>query len=255
MSLTPEGETYLADGARLLHDLETLERAVAGSEAQPKGLLKVGATLGFGRRKLAPVLATFAERYPEIELQMHLSERPVNVLQTLVEKGFDVVIRFGDMPDAQLTTRLLARSRRLLCASPGYLLKAGAVMAPRELTRHACLFIREGDEAFGTWTLRNGAKQETVKVRGPLSTNDGESATEWALSGHGIVMRSEWEIAPLLRSGRLQAVLPDWRLPQADIHVVYARHRLLSSKIRALVGHLLDAFKAHRELTHSSSNW
>ena len=120
-SLTPEGETYLSDGARVLEDLETLERSVAGSRATPKGIVRLSATLGFGRRHIAPALSQFAWRHPEVEVQMHLSDRPVN----LVEQGFDLLVRFGDLHDARLTARSLAHNRRLLCAAPEYLARAG----------------------------------------------------------------------------------------------------------------------------------
>jgi DNA-binding transcriptional LysR family regulator len=243
ISLTPEGETYLVEGARVLAELEALEHAVAGSRAQPKGLLRVSATLGFGRRQLAPALSKFATLYPEVEVQLHLSERVAN----LVEQGFDLQVRFGELPDARLTARLLAPNRRLLLAAPAYLERAGTPATPRELQQHACLFIREGDETFGTWHLGSGARQETVKVRGPLSANDGESALGWALDGHGILMRSEWDAAALVREGRLRPVLAEWSLPGADIHAVFPTRSHLSAKTRALVDFLVEWFKPQRE--------
>ena len=245
-SLTPEGETYLSDGARVLEDLETLERSVAGSRATPKGIVRLSATLGFGRRHIAPALSQFAWRHPEVEVQMHLSDRPVN----LVEQGFDLLVRFGDLPDARLTARSLAHNRRLLCAAPDYLARAGQPATPRDLAQHACLFIRESDETFGTWHLHNGTRQETVKVRGPLSTNDGESALTWALAGHGILMRSQWDVADAIRAGQLKVVLPDWNLPSAEVFLVFQTHqahqRNLPAKTRALVDFLLEAFASYR---------
>lgn len=242
ISLTPEGETYLVDGAKVLEQLETLERTVAGSRAVPKGLMRVCATLGFGRRHVAPVLSKFARQYPDVELQLHLTDRPVN----LVEQGFDLQLRLGELPDARLTARLLARNRRVLCASPAYLRRAGEPASPRELAQHACLFIRESEETFGTWHLRAGARSESVKVRGPLASNDGECVLGWALDGHGILMRSLWEAAPKLRSGKLRPVLTDWSLPSADIYAVFPTRSHLSAKTRALVDFLLAAFEAHR---------
>lgn len=241
ISLTPEGETYLVAGARVLEELESLERTVAGGQAEPKGLLRVCATLGFGRRHIAPALSRFARQYPDVEVQLHLSDRPVNV----VEQGFDLQLRFGDLPDSRLTARLLARNQRVLCASPHYLVRAGAPATPRDLSRHACLFIRESDETFGTWQLRNGSKAETVKVRGPLASNDGECVLGWALDGHGILMRSLWEATPLLRSGQLQRVLPAWDLP-ADIYAVFASRTHLPAKTRALTDFLVESFERHR---------
>lgn len=250
ISLTPEGETYLVEGARVLAELDALERTVSGAKAAPRGLLKLSATLGFGRRHIAPALSKFAQDYPEVDVQLHLTDRPVN----LVEQGFDVSIRFGELPDGRLTARRLAMNRRVLCASPAYLRRATEPATPRELQRHQCIFIRESDETYGTWHLRSGAKQETVKVRGRLSSNDGESALTWALEGHGILMRSQWEVAPHLRSGRLRPVLPDWLLPPADVYIVFPTKANLSAKTRALVDFMLDWFKKYRSMRNDGSS-
>ena len=130
--------------------------------------------------------------------------------------------------------------------APGYVQAAGLPSTPRELAQHRCIFIRESDETFGTWHLRAGARLETVKVRGALSSNDGETALTWALDGHGILMRSAWEVAPLLREGRLLPVLADWSLPPADVYVVFPTRSHLSAKTRALVDFLIEAFKPQR---------
>jgi DNA-binding transcriptional LysR family regulator len=242
ISLTPEGETYLVDGARVLEELEALERTVAGSKAVPKGLMRVSATLGFGRHHIAPALSKFARHYPDVEVQLQLTDRPVN----LVEQGLDLQIRFGELPDARLTARLLAHNRRVLCAAPAYLRRAGEPASPRDLSKHACLFIRESDETFGSWHLRSGSRTETIKVRGPLASNDGECVLRWALDGHGILMRSLWEAAPLIRSGKLRPILEDWSLPDAQIYVVFPSRNHLSAKTRVLVDYLLSAFERHR---------
>ena len=252
ISLTPEGETYLTEGARVLEALDAVERAVSGAKVTPRGLLKVSATLGFGRRFIAPALSKFARAYPDVEVQLHLTDRPVN----LVEQGFDLSVRIGTLPDARLTARKLASNARVLCASPRYLARAGEPAHPRELPQHSCLFIREGDEAFGSWHLRSGGKQETVKVRGALSSNDGECALAWALDGHGILMRSQWDAAPYLRSGRLRQVLAGWAPPPADIFMVFQTKANLSAKTRALVEFLHDGFAAHREgVGADDSSW
>ncbi|RZL51615.1 MAG: LysR family transcriptional regulator, partial [Variovorax sp.] len=143
ISLTPEGETYLTEGARVLDALDAVERAVSGAKAVPRGLLKINSTLGFGRRFIAPALSAFAHDFPDVEVQLHLTERPLN----LVEQGFDVSVRIGALPDARLTARKLASNARVLCASPAYLAEAGEPVHPRDLGQHRCLFIREGDES------------------------------------------------------------------------------------------------------------
>jgi LysR family transcriptional activator of dmlA len=164
----------------------------------------------------------------------------------IVEQGFDLQVRFGELPDSRLTARLLAHHRRVLCASPAYLKRAGEPRSPRDLARHACLFIRESDETFGSWHLRHGARTETVKVRGPLAANDGECVLGWALDGHGIAMRSLWEAGAMLRSGKLLPVLAEWALPAADIHAVFASRSHLAAKTRAVVDFLFDQFEPRR---------
>lgn len=242
INLTPEGESYLVEGARILAEMEALERSIAGSSSTPHGLLKIGATLGFGRRHIAPALSEFSRRFPRIEVQLYLTDRPLN----LVEQGLEAMIHFGEMPDVRLTARLLANNRRFLCAAPAYLDAMGAPSSPRELARHNCIFIREADETFGTWHLRNGAQQETVKVRGSMSTNDGESALAWALDGQGLIVRSEWDVADHLRSGALRRVLPQWQLSPADIYLVFPARNNRPDKVRALVDFLLERFAGHR---------
>lgn len=251
MALTAEGETYLVEGARVLADLDALERHVAGAQAVPRGLVRVAATLGFGRRHVAPALSKFARIWPEVELQLHLTDRPVN----LVEHGIDLSIAFGEPPDSRVTARLLAPNGRLLCAAPAYLRRAGEPATPRALAQHGCILLRENDENFSTWHLHSGARRETVKVRGTLTTNDGDCALAWALDGHGILLRSEWDAAPYLRSGRLRTVLPDWSLPPADIHLLTPGRAPLPAKTRALVDFLLDRFQAHRGPTADKVGW
>ena len=240
--LTPEGETYLLDGARILSVLEALERTVAGARSSPRGLIKLAATLGFGRVHIAPALSAFARAYPEVEVQLHLTDRPVN----LVEQGFDAAVRFGDLPDSRLTARRLMVNQRVLCASPAYLAQAGEPTQPADLLAHHCIVIRESDETYGTWHLHQGDRQETVKVRGMLSTNDGAAATTWALDGHGVLMRSHWDVAPYLASGRLRLVLPGWALPAADVTLVYPTKSDLAAKTRALADFLGEWFGGRR---------
>jgi LysR family transcriptional activator of dmlA len=243
ISLTPEGEAYLVDGARILDQLAALEHRIGGGSRQPQGTLRVSATLGFGRAHVTPVLSKFARKHPQVDVQLHLTDRPVN----LVEQGFDVTIRFGELADSRLTARLLAHNQRLLCASPAYLKRAGVPSSPRELGKHNCIFIREGDETFGTWHLRGAEGHESVKVRANLSTNDGTSALAWALDGQGILLRSQWDVADHVRAKRLVPVLQDWATPPADIYVVFQTTNELPAKIRALVDLLLKEFEPWRK--------
>lgn len=234
MALTEEGEAYLADARRILADIEALEGRLRGLTEQPAGLLRVNATLGFGRMHIAPLISGFAREHPGVQVQLQLSASP----PPLTQDSFDVCVRFGEPPDARVIARLLAPNRRLLCASPGYLARRGTPKTPADLARHDTIAIRQGDEAYGVWRLRSGKRTETVKVHGPLSSNDGEIAVQWALAGHGIVLRAEWDVARYLKSGRLREVLPNWQTPPADIYAVYPVQVQGAARVKAFVEYL-----------------
>lgn len=242
MSLTPEGELCLAHARRILGDIHDLEQLLGVSRSTPRGLLRVNATLGFGRSHVAPLISRFAERHPEVEVQLQLSVNP----PPLTEDSFDVCIRFGEPPDARVIARRLAPNRRLLCASPAYLARHGTPRTPHDLAQHNCIGIRQGEEAYGLWRLTSGrgrgAVTEPVKTRGSLTTNDGEIAVNWALDGHGIVMRAEWDVERYLQSGRLVQVLPDHVTPDADIHAVYPPRHQLAARVRAFVDFIEQDF-------------
>ena len=232
---------YLANDSRILDELAELEQLVTKSRGEPTGLLRVNASFGFGRRRVAPAVSKFIARYPTIKIQLHLSDRPVN----LQEEGFDLGIRFGDVPDARINARLLVKNRRVVCASPDYVKAFGAPTTPHDLTRHACLVLRENESAYGTWHFTRGKKAETVKVDGPLSSNDGSAVLEWALDGRGIAVRSQWETQTLVRDGKLVVLLNDWALPNADIHAVYLERHQLSAKLRTFVEFLGEELRAN----------
>lgn len=238
LSVTHEGEIYLATGARLLEELQELEQTVSSSRGTPKGLLRINTTFGFGRRHVAPAIVEFARRYPEVEVQLELTDRSVN----LTDKAFDIGIWFGTVPDSRMVARKIVSNKRMLCASPDYLRRAGIPQVPRDLQSHQCIVLRESDAAYGTWYLTRGSRQETIKVRGVLSTNDGETGVLWALAGYGILMRSEWDIHEHVRAGRLVPVLADWALPVADIFAVYPERANLSAKVSAFIDFLTEWF-------------
>lgn len=252
VGLTAEGETYLSHARRILAEIDDMEQLVSSAAAAPRGLLRVNATLGFGRSHIAPLISGFTKRHPQVQVQLQLSADP----PPLTEDAFDVCVRFGEPPDARVLARHLAPNRRLLCAAPSYLARHGIPKVPHDLARHDCIGIRQGDEAYGTWRLTLGKRTETVKVRGNLSTNDGEIAVNWALAGHGIVMRAEWDIARYLRSGRLKQVLENYRTPSADIYAVYPQRHQVSARVRAFVEFLAAHFeKSSTRAAGLVANW
>ncbi|MFO1192123.1 MAG: LysR family transcriptional regulator [Rhodoferax sp.] len=238
IGLTQEGEIYLEQARRILTDIDGMERLVRGALDAPQGLLRVNATLGFGRSHIAPLISSFVKQHPAVQVQLQLTVHP----PPLTEDSFDVCVRFGEPPDARVIARHLAPNRRLLCAAPAYLARHGTPQSPQDLARHQCISILQGDEAYGLWRLRDHRRTTLFKVRGPLSTNDGEIAVGWALAGHGIVLRAEWDIARYLRSGRLVQVLPHCSTPPADVYAVYAPRHQVSARVRAFVEHLAAHF-------------
>ncbi|SDH01994.1 MULTISPECIES: LysR family transcriptional regulator [unclassified Duganella] len=239
ISLTNEGELYLAQASEILHRIRDMEESVSSGRAAPKGLLRVNATPGFGRTRIAPIVSRFAHQYPEVEVELHLTDRPIS----LVEEAYDLAIRFGELPDTRLTARRLMKNRRFLCASPAYLKEAGEPQTPQELHRHRCILHRQNDDVYGTWRLHKGRTVELVKVRGAVSSNDGDIVLNWALEGHGIVQRSEWDVAKYLESGRLREVMPGYTLPSADLYLYYLSRRNLPAKMRAFIDYVVKEFK------------
>jgi LysR family transcriptional activator of dmlA len=241
MHLTAEGEVYREHARRIVGGMDALEEALGLAKSTPKGLLRVNATLGFGRNHVGPLVSRFVKRNPEIEVQLQLSVNP----PPITDDAFDVCIRFGAPPDSRLIARHLASNRRLLCASPAYLARHGTPRVPEDLARHRCITIRQGDEAYGVWRLKGRGRQgvsKAVKVRGSLSTNDGGIAVSWALEGHGILMRAEWDVERHLHTGRLVQVLQQYETPDADIHAVYPQGHQNTQRVRAFVDFLAAEF-------------
>jgi LysR family transcriptional activator of dmlA len=251
LSLTSEGETFLAEARRILAEIDDLERNVASGRAAPKGLLRVNSTLGFGRSYIAPVMSKFYQQYPEIEAQLLLTDRPMN----LTDDAIDVGIRFGEPPDSRLVAKLIYPNRRRIYAAPVYLKKVGRPTVPHDLTRHNCLILRQDDNAYSLWRFSKGKQSETIKVRGTLSSNDGEVVLNWALDGHGILMRSEWDAVRFVDSGRLELLLEDYQLPPADIYAIYLHKQHLAARIRVFVDFLIDHFQVQRGKTRRQEHW
>lgn len=238
ISLTPEGETYLHYATRILADVREMEEVVSSSGSVPKGLLRINATLGFGRTAIAPIVSEFALHHPQVEVQLDVTDRPID----LVESGVDLGIRFGALPDQRLVARRVLSNRRFLCAAPRYLERHGTPASLRDLADHQCIIHRQNEDAYGVWRFTRDGRAETVKVHGALSSNDGDIVLNWALDGHGILVRSEWDLAKYLESGRLRVVLPEFILPSADLFVYYPSKRDLSARTRAFIDFLMARF-------------
>lgn len=233
LTLTPEGERYLVRGAAILEELVELEEALGAQRAELSGPLKINATFGFGRRHVAPLLSHFCARHPGVEASLELSNFPL----TPGEQGVDIGIRVGEPPDSRLVARHVLANRRVLCASPRYVASMPPLKTPADLSAHPCLVLRENDSDYAVWRFRrrdSGAEQ-AVKVAGPLASNDGEVIVGLALDGHGVMLRSWWDVHEWLARGELVELLPGWRGVRADFHAVYPQRRHVPARLRAFV--------------------
>lgn len=244
MSLTHEGEIYLDHARRILGEIDDLEHMLWGSTKAPQGLLRVNATLGFGRSHIAPLIAEYVKQFPQVDIQLQLSVNP----PPITDDAYDVCFRFGHPPDSRTIARLIAPNKRVLVASPAYIKEHGEPKSPSDLIKHNCIGIRQGDEGYGLWRFSSGkgkSKNEftdSAKVRGNLTTNDGGIAVNWTLDGRGIVLRAEWDVAQHLQSGRLVQVMKNFETPDADIYAVYAERHKTSVRVKSLIDFAITTF-------------
>ncbi|MDE2440433.1 MAG: LysR family transcriptional regulator [Betaproteobacteria bacterium] len=228
--LTAQGEIVHQWAQRILEDVDLMGEAISQEKAAPSGLLRICSSNGFGRSRLAPALSELARRYPQLEIQVELFDRPVD----LVDEGFQLDIRIGQVREGSVIKRRIARNRRVLCASPAYLERFGVPQSLDDLKAHRCIPIRERDQDFGRWELDGPAGPVAIKVSGPLSANNGEIVRQWAIDGHGIILRSTWDIGREIESGVLVQVLPDY-FQQADVWAVYPSRLSVSAKVKVCV--------------------
>lgn len=243
VSPTAEGETLCERASALLLGFETLEAELRERHREPAGPIRLAATFGFGRLWLGPVLADFQARHPAVDIQLQLTEQ----LPDLAVDGFDGAIWLWNAPDhraAEWVSRRLASNQRVLVAAPAYLQARGTPRTLQDLATHACLVVRENGggpaQRFDHWRLQRAGEAgvQHIPVQGPLSSNSGEMVRDWCLSGHGIMLRSLWDIAPQLASGALVRVLPDHAMPDADVHWLAPYRTQIPRRIQLLVDFL-----------------
>jgi LysR family transcriptional activator of dmlA len=228
--ITEDGAQAFERAQAILASLDDLIEESAERRRAPSGQLRVCSSFGFGRQVVAPAIARLARAYPALQIRFEVFDRLVDP----VAEGFDLDVRIGDEIAPQLIARRLMVNHRILCAAPAYLAQHGTPRTLQDLAGHQCLVIKERDHPFGVWRLRAKGVEETVKVSGALSTNHGEIALRWALDGAGIVLRSRWHAQPLLASGQLAQILPEYA-QEANVWAVYPQRLSNSAKVRVCV--------------------
>jgi DNA-binding transcriptional LysR family regulator len=237
VTLTFEGSAFLEDCQRILRDVGDAEAAVSLGGVKARGHLRISAPAGFGRRHVAPLLLQYLGDNPEVNANLDLSDRMVD----LVNENVDCAVRIGELADSSLVSVRLGEMRRVVVASPDYLARRGVPPAPTFLAGHDCLSL--GQQRG--WVFREAegrSKTLTVKVGGTLECNDGAVLHEWAMAGRGLAWRSMWEVGEDLRAGRLVSVLDDWAAPPVGIYAVFPQRRHLPLRVRLFVDLLKDNY-------------
>jgi DNA-binding transcriptional LysR family regulator len=239
ISLTEVGRAYYERCTRLLADLEEAEHAAGEMQVAPRGELRVHAHLAFGTLHLAPAVADFIAQFPEISVELILSDRMVD----LIEEGIDVAVwsPFGMLPNSSLIVRQLAPSQVVVCGAPIYFEKHGVPRTPAELANHNCLTLTASYYHAWTFTEADGTALE-ISPKGNLRSNSAAVLLAAALAGHGLIYLPTFGLGEALQSGRLRTVLDDFVAPPLMLRAVYLHSRHLSAKVRVFIDFLVARF-------------
>jgi DNA-binding transcriptional LysR family regulator len=238
LTLTEEGRTYHAEVTRILADIELANAAVTQSKVAPRGRLRVSAPMSFGILHLAPILPRFLARFPEVELDLSLNDRYVD----LIDEGFDLSIRVGRLAESSLVARRLAPFRMILCASPDYLSRHGTPKVPEELKQHQCLCYST-NSLTPEWRLQKpDGSPWPVQIAGHLHANNGDVLRVAAIEGAGIAYLPSFIVGADLQAATLVSLMPEFVPQDAAIYAVYPNSRHLSPKVRAFIDFMLELF-------------
>jgi DNA-binding transcriptional LysR family regulator len=234
--LTESGSVFYERSVQIIADVSEAEQVAGHMAAAPRGVLKITMPLSYGQHRLGPVIADYVSTYPQVKLDLSLSDRKVD----LVEEGFDLAIRIGTLPESGLIARKLGGERSVVCASPGYLERHGTPQTLQDLAGHACLgySLTHGGEE---WRLQGaGETGAAVRSAGPIRADNGDMLRLAALSGAGLIFQPRFIVADDLEAGRLVQVLPDYTSAELGIYVVYPSRKHLSAKVRTFVDFLVE---------------
>jgi DNA-binding transcriptional LysR family regulator len=238
LSLTEEGGLFYGRCKTVLADVEVAEDEITAKSIAVKGLVRVNVPVSFGLCELAPLWPDFMTRFPDVELDITLADRMVD----LVEEGFDLAVRIARLPNSSLVSRKLASTRMVLCASPGYLKKHGSPKHPSDLTEHAAMsysLLATGDQ----WNFEGPEGEVTVTVKPIMRTNSGDTCIAAACKGKGVVLQPSFMVDAHLHSGALVELMPGYRSIEFGIFAVYPTRQYVSPKVRALIDFLSRALK------------
>jgi DNA-binding transcriptional LysR family regulator len=229
--LTEMGQVYYERSREILDQLESLESEMADLQEKPKGLVRITAAGEYAERFIAPAVAEFVAKYPEVSVDLEVSMQVVDI----VEEGFDIAIRMSPLTDSSLIARKVEQRRIMVCASPSYLNEHGRPKTPEELRTHNCLTFPDMP-----WRFKYPDRVQEIKVRGTWKSNNGRVLVAAARQGIGVVRFSEYYLEALVNSGELEIVLQDYEVDDAVTWIIYPNRRHLPTRVRYLVEFLLD---------------
>ena len=235
MSLTEAGAAFYAHCARIVEEAEQARLAVGRFQSEPRGLLRISASVAFGTLHIAPALPLFLARHPEVRVDMTIGDRIVD----LADEGFDLAIRISREPAPNLVARRLAPVNRKIVATPEYFARHGVPATPADLARHNCLAYTHAQPS-GAWRLKGPEGEFSVPISGNLRLNDDEALSAAVVGGLGIALLPTFIIGRELHEGRLRAVLSDYVPAERYIDAVYLPTRHLPAKVRAFIDFLLE---------------
>ena len=231
VSLTEAGQLYYQQCKHLVEGLELAELAVTQMQAEPKGVLKVTAPVTYGEVNLAPLLHQFIEKYPQVNLDLNLTNQKLD----LIEQGVDVAIRLGRLQDSSLIAKRLSSRQLYVCASPTYLDRSGEPHTLSELSHHQCLV---GTADY--WHFKEQKREKSLRVSGRIKCNSGFALVDAAKRGLGLVQLPDYYVQEALDNGELVEVLTDYRDDREGIWALYPQNRNLSPKVRLLIDFLAE---------------
>jgi len=234
---TENGQAYFERALTILADLDAADHAVSQSQATPRGLLRVNAPMSFGTMQLGPALAAFMKQYPELQIQLALSDEHVDPVQD----GLDVTLRIADLESSSLIARRIMPIERLVCASPGYLKQHGTPKHPTELRNHDCLtygYLSTGNQ----WKLTGTDGDHWISPRWTLCANNAEVLRDAAVADRGVALLPVFIAANALKAGKLQPILIDYHAPPLSLYAIYPPTRHLAVKVRLFIDYLVETF-------------
>lgn len=238
LSLTEVGMTYQERVSSIISEIDEAELAITQLNAEPRGILKIMAQQSFGAFHLSRIITDYKKRYPDVVIDMTLTERPPD----LAEYGMDLAIYAGELQDSSLVARKLASARLVVCASPQYLAENGIPNTPADLVKHDCLVYKPRSSLQEWGFIVNGAEYRQ-KVSGGVKANVGDALRVVAIKGYGLIQLPNYMVGLDIQAGRLQAVLEEFEPPERPIYAVYNQRRYLSAKIRTFVDFIYEMFQ------------